>query len=88
MLSIVGVKDGTTVGMLVVRTVGLRVGFAEGAGVGLLLLGEALGGMLGSKVGNAEGHTVGQALGLREGRAVSPTLGRADGRGVGLTVGL
>ena len=71
----VGVTEGAAVGARVLRTVGCRVGFADGARVGLVVLGEALGRLLGRALGDTEGRAVGDRLGIREGRVVGWAVG-------------
>ena len=80
--------DGVTIGVLVWRELGLRVGLTEGARVGRELVGSVLGLALEAKVGEGEGRVVGGHVGTRKGLDVNATLGTGVGRKVGLIVGL
>ncbi len=87
-LNTVGDTEGCPVVFLVVRTVGLRVGFKEGDRVGPALLGFMLGLVLGRRLGGFEDRTVGEWLDAGDGWMVGARLGRTVGRSDGLTVGL
>lgn len=59
----VDVTEGILVGERVRRSVGLRVGLVVVVGVGSVLLGAALGFVVGTEVGDGEGLTVWRRLG-------------------------